>query len=448
MSGVPATLLRRATGRALIGTIVGSIPGFILPFAIAVHFHIGGLTDVYVFSLSVAVFAAGVFAGVLQANVLPVLQRMKQFGRAALVKRLERIVVVSTVVVLLLYALVALTAVTYTVHRSNWTAQQHELMWMTTAVLGIFVVASSINSIISAGLNALDRFLAPAATQVVKSLAPLVALPFLPRNASGLFTIACLVALGELVQTGFLRAQLSRALAVVPDVPRPARSARELPLWRVATPHGVSLFIAAASPLIDRTIAATLSAGSVTLIDLGERVFFVPLTIISASLVLVAGTHWASMLTSDIPHLRDHFWRTITRGGALSVGLVIATVVPLVACAGFAGRTFAGAPTGELVAITALLLAGLPAAFVIAAGARLLASTRTTYLLPWFAVCSLGFNTLFDILGARWWGVEGIALSSTLYRYLTASLLLLVIDRLMNTHFRGLFPTATTPPPA
>ncbi len=190
-------LLHRATGRALIGTIVGSIPGFILPFAIAMHFRIGGLTDVYVFSLSVAVFAAGVFAGVLQANVLPVLQRMKAFGRTAFHKRLNAIAGFSTVAVLILYTLIAVTAVVYTLRRSSWTSQQHELMWMTTAILGLFVLASSINSVISAGLNALDRFLAPAATQVVKSLAPLIALPFLPRNASGLLWIACLVALGE-----------------------------------------------------------------------------------------------------------------------------------------------------------------------------------------------------------------------------------------------------------
>ncbi len=146
-------------------------------------------------------------------------------------------------------------------------------------------------------------------------------------------------------------------------------------------------------------------------------------------------------MTSDIPQLRDHFWRTVTRGTVLSVALVTATFVPLAAGAALAGSTFAGAPTDELVTIIALLLAGLPAAFVIAAGARLLASTRTTYLLPWFAVCSLGFNTLFDILGAHWWGVEGIALSSTLYRCVTASLLLFVIHRLMKTHFRRTVPS-------
>jgi peptidoglycan biosynthesis protein MviN/MurJ (putative lipid II flippase) len=442
-------LLRRATGRALVGTVVGSIPGFVLPFAIAVHFRIGGLTDVYVFALSVAVFASGVFSGVLQANVLPILQRMKRLGRSAFIKRLNAITISSSGVVILLYSFIAVVSVLYTARRSHWTAQQHELLLMTTIAFSIFVLASSVNSILSASLNALDRFLAPAATQVVKSLGPLAVIPFIARDANGLLLVACLVSAGELLQTAFLRAQLSRALPTIPERTVPESHATELPLWRVATPHGLSLFIAAASPLIDRSVAATLSAGSVTLLDLGERVFYVPLTIISASFVLVAGTHWSSIHTTNVPALRQHFWRTIVRGALVCLALLAAMGVALSVFAAVANRTFAGAPTGQLLAIIALLLAGLPPAFVIAAGARLLTSTRTTYLLPWFAVCSLGFNTLFDILGASWFGVEGIAVASTMYRCVTASLLLIAIHRLMKTHFRGLFPHHNpAPPPA
>lgn len=440
-------LLRRATGRALVGTVVGSIPGFILPFAIAVHFQVGRLTDAYAFALSVAVFASGVFTIVLQSNALPILQRMKPFGRTAFVKRLRAIAIGSTGAVTLLYALIAFASIFYIDHLSHWTAQQHELLWMTTAIFAVFVVASAINSLLSAGLNALDSFLIPAAAQALKSLAPLAAIAFVGRDVRGLLLIACLVAAGELLQTGFLYRHLTVALRSLPNRQPPDGYAREFPLWRVAMPHGFSMFIAAASPLVDRGVAASLAAGSVTLIDLGEKVFLVPLTIISSSFVLVAGTHWASITTSDVPKLGEHFWRTITRGILVCLVLFIGTCAGLAVFAALAGSTFAGAPTEKIIAIIALLLAGLPAAFIITAGARLLASTRSTYLLPWFAVCSLGLNTLFDILGARWLGVEGIALSSTLYRCVTASLLLVVIHRLLKTHFRGLFTLTPSPLP-
>lgn len=444
-------LLRRATGRALVGTIVGSIPGFILPFAIALHFHIGRLTDAYAFALSVAVFASGVFTVVLQSNVLPILQRMKHLGRTAFVKRLQTIAIGSTAVVTLLYVVIAGASIFYINHLSHWTAQQHKLLVIITAIFAVFVVASAINSLLSAGLNALDRFLIPAAAQALKALAPLAVIAFVSRDISGLLLIACLVAVGELLQTAFLYMQLTVALRSLPARQPPKGYAKEFPLWRVATPHGLSMFIAAASPLVDRGVAASLTAGSVTLIDLGEKVFLVPLTIISSSFVLVAGTHWANITTTNIPKLREHFWRTITRGILVCLVLFTGTCAGLAVFAALVGSTFAGAPTAKIIAIIALLLAGLPAAFIIAAGARLLASTRSTYLLPWFAVCSLGLNSLFDILGARWLGVEGIALSSSIYRCVTALLFLIVIHRLLKTHFRGLFaltPASSLPPSA
>jgi peptidoglycan biosynthesis protein MviN/MurJ (putative lipid II flippase) len=434
-----ASLLRRPTGRALVGTVVGNIPGFLLPFAIAVHFHIGHLTDAYAFSLGVAMFASGVFVGVLQANVLPILQRMKHLGRTAFIKRLQAITIGSTGIAGLFYAATGVGSVIYIDHQSRWTAQQHELLLITTAVFAVFVLASAINSLLAAGLNALDSFLAPAATQAVRSIVPLAVIAFVSRDASGLLIIACLVAGGELLRTVFLHVQLTTALRSLPTLPLPMGYAKELPMWRVATPHGLSLLIAAASPLVDRSVAASLPAGSVTLIDLGEKTFQVPFTIISTSFVLVAGTYWANILTSNVPALRQHFRRTIIRGTLICLVLLLGTCAALAVLAALAGSTFAGAPTGKVVAIIALLLAGLPGAFIISAGSRFLASTRSTYLLPWFAVCSFSTNLLFDILGARWLGVQGIALSSTVYRCVNASLYLIVIQRLLKTHFRGLF---------
>ncbi|HEX4436221.1 MAG TPA: hypothetical protein VH061_05440 [Solirubrobacteraceae bacterium] len=431
-------MLRRATGRALLGTIVGNVPGFLLPFAIALHFHIGHLTDAYAFALGVALFASGVFTGVLQANVLPILQRMKRLGRTAFTKRLQAIILSSTGVSSLLYAVIAVGSVVYIDHQSHWTSEQHTVLLVTTAIFAVFVLTSAVNSVLSAALNALDSFFVPAASQALKSLAPLASVPFVSRTPSGLLLVASLIAAGEAIRTGSLYLQLRQTVISIDDLPPPAGYTNELPLWRVAGPHGLSLLIAAASPLIDRGVAASLPVGSVTLIDLGEKTFLVPVTVLSTSFVLVAGTHWANMLTDDIPALQRHFRRTMVRGTMICLVMLAGMAACLAGLALVAGPTFAGVPTGRVITIIALLLAGLPGAFVINAGARLLASTRSTYLLPWFAICSFVTNLVFDIVGANWLGVRGIALSSTIYRCVNASLYLIVIRRLMNTNFTGL----------
>jgi peptidoglycan biosynthesis protein MviN/MurJ (putative lipid II flippase) len=398
--------------------------------------HVGSLTDAYSFALGVALFSSALFAGVLQANVLPILQRMKLLGRIAFLGRTRKITINATAVTGLFYALIAYASVLYIDNQSHWTQQQQQLMLITTIILAVFVLTSAVNGILSAGLNALNSFLSPAASQALKSILPLLAIGFVSRSPEGLIIIAALLSGGELIRTFALTYELRKSASSLPRIPVPADYAADLPLWGVAASTGLASLIVGASPLIDRGVAASLHPGSVTLIDLGEKVLQVPVTIIATSFVLVAGTHWADIRTDDIPSLRAHFHRTIIRGTVFCVLLLLAMIIALGVTRVCAGNMLAGAPTGELLSIVALLLAGLPAAFLIAAGSRLLTATRSSYLLPAFGLCAFTTNFIFDIIGAHAFGVEGIALSSTIYRYVNGILFLLVIRRLMRTDFK------------
>ncbi len=427
---------RRATARALAGTIIGNVPGFLLPFAIALRFHIGALTDAYAFSLGIALFASGLFVGVLQTNVLPILQHAKHSGREVFTRRLRAITTQATAVSVVLYFVIGAVAVAYVTH-SHWTAQQRHILLASTAIFAVFVIASAVNSVIVAAANALDGFLAPAATQAIRSIAPLSAVALVPRTSGGLLLIASLVAGGELLRGMLLLHLLRKSSATLP-ASRTTSRAVDLPLWRVAAPVGLSLLIAYTSPLIDRGVAASLHTGSVTVLDLGEKVFLVPLTVLSTSFVLVAGTYWADIRTSDIPLLRRHVRKTLVRGSVVCVALLIVSFATVVVARVVIGSQFAGVPSGRLSVIVMLLLAGLPGGFVVACGARFLTATRSTYLLPGLASFYALTNLAFDIVGARWLGVSGIALSSTLCQFLNGGLYLLVMRRLMDTGFHGL----------
>jgi peptidoglycan biosynthesis protein MviN/MurJ (putative lipid II flippase) len=431
-------LMRRATGRALLGTFIGNAPGFLLPFAITARMHVGHLTDAYAFALGLAILASGLFTGVLQTNVLPIAQRMKDLGRAAFLGRLRGMSIQVVGISTLLYAAIGVASLAYIDSNTHWTHQQHELLLGATIIFSVFVCASAINAILSAGLNALDSFLSPAATQALRSIMPLAAIGFVSRDTGGLLTIALLLAGGELIRTFVLAYQLRKSTLSLAPGPAPDDYRAELPLWRVAAPAALSLLISGASPLIDRVVAAPLHAGSVTYIDLGEKVFQVPLTIVSTSLVLVAATYWAAIRTTDIPRLTEHVRRTLVRGGAVCVALVAGMIGALGAVSIIAGGTLAGGSTSKLVSIVALLLVGLPAAFVITCGAWFLASTRATYLLPVLGVAYFLTNLGFDVVGAQLLGVRGIALSSTLCRCLHAVVYLIIMKRLLASHFHGL----------
>ena len=429
--------LRRPTSRALLGTFLGYFPGFILPFALAAHMHIGQLTDAYAFALGIAMFASGLFTGVLQTNILPVLQHAKRFGRGYFQQRLWQITRQATVTVTVMYVVVAAAAAIYIEAHAHWSAAQRHLVVGATILFGLFVVASSINSMVAAAINALGGFFKPAASQAIRSLVPLALVPFVSRDPTGFLIIAALMAGGELVRALTLIRELKTRSAVLPASGADAPPA-PLPFWRVAAPSALSLVVAAASPLVDRAVAAPLSPGSVTVIDLGERVFQVPLTVLAASLVLVAGTHWAELGRSDVPALRAHVRRTMGRGVVVAVGLMVLVLLAVGAAALVVGRHFAGTSTIRFVGVVSFLMAGLPAAYLINAGARFLTATRTTYLLPAFALVSFSTNLVFDLVGAQLLGVEGIALSSTIYRCVNAVLYVLVVHRLLGTRFAGI----------
>ena len=75
---------RRPSIRALAGTLCGSAPGFVLPFAVAAHFGVGRTSDAYVYALSIATFGLTLSISVLEPNGLPLAQSALQRGPRAL----------------------------------------------------------------------------------------------------------------------------------------------------------------------------------------------------------------------------------------------------------------------------------------------------------------------------------------------------------------------------
>lgn len=425
----------RPTVRALVGTLIGAAPGFLLPLAIIAHVHIGRLTDAYAFSLGSAIAVSSVLVLVLQANLLPILQRVKQDGRQPFVRRLRRAGVEAALATTVLYGAWGAISAFYVAGQGGWTAQGKALVTVTLGVFGLFVFASSLNSVLAAGLNAFGRFLTPAATQAFRAVLPLAVVAGTSRNADGLVVVAACVGIGELGRTMVLGVQLHGAVRTLPGEHSASVPPGDLTLWRAAVPHGLASLMAAVSPMIDRAVAATLAAGSVTLIDLGEKILQVPLTAISTSLILVAGTRWAKIGTQDVSELARQFRATLVHSFLLSGACVVAVSTVLVVTALVAGPTVAGVRADKLTPLAVILMCGLPAACVINAATRLLTSTRKTHLLPALGICMLVTNLVFDVVGAHWLGAPGIALSSTIYRYLNAGIYVLIVRRLFSAGF-------------
>ncbi len=421
--------MRRPSSRALLGTIVGSAPGFILPFATTGHFGVGRLSDAYFFGLALATFVALVYEGVLQANVTPVLQADKLGGAEHFRATTRRVMVQASVAALLSYALVGGVGGVLAVNaRSNWTPTERHTALVVIALLTFYVLASTATAILASGLYALQDFFFPLGSTAMRSLTPLVGLLFLGHGAGDIELFALLLCVGELARGLILARRLfvkSRPLAV-------GRARETVGVWKTGIPHAASLVVAIANPLVDRFFAAPLGTGAITVLELGEKILYAPLTALTSFFVLVAGVRWTEQSFDDGSELGRDFRRTMLRAMALATFAAALVAAVVLAISFLSGSHFAGARTSRLLPVVLLLLLGLPGGLMIALGSRLLSATRRTRILPVFAVVALTVNVIGDFVGSRLWGLNGIALGSTVVRYGNTLLYLVVCARVLR----------------
>jgi peptidoglycan biosynthesis protein MviN/MurJ (putative lipid II flippase) len=425
--------LRRPGVRALIGTVLGSAPGFLLPFAIASRLGIGRITDVYVYGLAVGGFGLALCISTIEQNVLPVAQVYKRGGRRSLLGFARKTALQGFVGVAVADLPVVAVGVLLLTGQHGWSQWQRHLGTVIILILILLVAIAGANSVLAGCLYAVDDFLLPTATQSFRSIAPAFGLTVVGRGRTAAELLAILVVLGELCRTPVLAvrlARLSRRLQGTDEV-RQVSS-----VWRTAIPAGFGILVIAVNPIIDRTVAARYGPGSVTILNLGENIFLIPITIVQASIVLVAGARWAGLALKDGMALADDFRRTLWRGTVLAFLLAPAIAGATYLGCVIIGPKIGGVPSKNVREIVVFFLPGLPGATIALLAARLLTSTRNTRLLPALAVQAVVVNLVGDLIGGHFLGTRGVALASAVVWAVNAVLLLYVARRVLARRAR------------
>jgi peptidoglycan biosynthesis protein MviN/MurJ (putative lipid II flippase) len=429
-------LLPRVRGsrqlQALLATVAGSAPGLVLPFALTWRFGAGRITDAYFFGFAIAAFVTTLAVTVLEANVLPAAHATKLAGGDPLRAFARRLSRQAMAVVFVSYVPFVLLGCGLLLARHSWSAEQRLAAAEVMVVCVAYLCALARSSVNAGVLYALGDFVSPPLTICVRSVVGLALIPLLPLRFGSVVLLMGGVAFGEILRSvalGVRVRRLSRALVAVPATDRPSPPP---PVWATARPHALSLLAITAAPVVDRMVASSLRPGAVTLIDIAEKLYYVPLTVLISSFTLVAGARWAENGGGDVGALRADVSQAIRRGvvlAAIGGGLVFVAVCAVTLAA---GATLAGVPSRSLRELVGLLLLGLPAATVLSLAARLLTSTRHGSVLPLLGMIDFAANVALDLAGAQLFGVNGIALASTIVRALDAALFIVVVRRLLH----------------
>lgn len=277
-------------------------------------------------------------------------------------------------------------------------------------------------SVLSGLLYSRESYFFATWSEAFRSLSALAVMT-LPMARGSIWTVAVALSVGEGVRALLLRVSARKSLGLsAADL----RTSTPQPLgryWRVSLTQVFSLSIGGLSPFIDKIFASTQPTGSVTAMELAEKLFYMPTVLLASGVGIVIGTRWAAMAEADRwDDLVDDHRRWQYRLAAVSTVVAVAAIVVIHTAEPLLYSVLNLPPGIGFSALFAAYAIGLPFAMAASLGVRLYVACSNTKLLPWFAAVLLTVNTLGDAVGVALLGLVGIGLASTAYRLVDAIL--------------------------
>jgi peptidoglycan biosynthesis protein MviN/MurJ (putative lipid II flippase) len=429
------TRLRQVVS-AGFGTAAGSAFGAVLPFLLTRWFGLGRTTDAYFLVWGGVQLASYVSQAVVETTLLPMCSRALAEGEAkltafAMAMRRHAFWLgagMSAGVVVLVVAVLVPT--------STFTAQQRtECNWL-LAGFAVFPILTAVASVFSAAHFARGRFAQTALTTAFRAIGGILFAALLgPRY--GIVIVAWGVTIGEAVRLLVLLVTMpDRRLVRRESIARPLPEVTGREFFSVATPVILSMAIVTANPLIDKAVATRLQIGSTTVIELAEKLFYVPAVLLSRAVALVSVTVWAKSAGTDDAAVSRDYWRVqrLALVGTTAIVGVFGAVIALFW--GFFADLLHMRPDAPFQTVFLLYLIGLPFALSTSLAGGLVVTYRRTSFQPPLAAALVVINLVADLIGAQLLGVAGIAASSTIVRVVNAAVFVLMTAIILRGQLR------------
>jgi putative peptidoglycan lipid II flippase len=181
-------------------------------------------------------------------------------------------------------------------------------------------------------------------------------------------------------------------------------------------PTTLAAFLMGTTVIVDQAMAATLGAGSVSMLNYGQRI--VSFTLGIAALAVGTGVmpFFSAMVASQeherVRETMTAFLRVIMVGGAAISVLLFVASTPLVRIL-FERGAFTAADTADVSEVQRLFAFQIPFYLGGILLVRLVASLRANRILAAAAAVNVVVNVVLNYILMRWIGVAGIALSTS-----------------------------------
>jgi putative peptidoglycan lipid II flippase len=277
--------------RASVAAILGYVPGFLVPIAIARFLGANARTDAFFLALSVASLVANALGVTTQQAAIPFLVEVRRSGgdMGGFVGEISTILTLLSIVPILVLDVVLIM---YIRSEVRWTARDVQLLHQFLWAFVPYILFAVLAGVYAGALNSEHRYVTVALSPAIRSGIVLVALTTVPWI--GVYALVVGYVLGE----GLRLAHLVRALTARYKVRlfAPPRMAHLPEFSRTAVAQMLGSGVLAFLPLLDRMMASPLGPGSISLLDYADRLWQVPIGFAMSGFMVTSLAHWSERL--------------------------------------------------------------------------------------------------------------------------------------------------------
>jgi putative peptidoglycan lipid II flippase len=280
-------------------------------------------------------------------------------------------------------------------------------------VMSPMILITGINTVWGAVLNAGERFALVALAPILTPAVTIILL--LTMQVWGVFNLALGMVFGQLFELIVIGTTLHRqGISLLPKW-----SGFEENLKQVAIQYLPSMMaglLMTSSSLVDRSMAAMLPAGSIAALGYGDKIITLPIVIATTALSTAVIPYFSQMVAAND-------WKGLQRSLKSYLGLIFAVTIPFTGLIILFSEqivhillergSFSAANTQLVAHIQACFALEIPFYIGCILVVRLLSSMRNNTIIMWGSACNLIVNISLNYLLMQWFGVVGIALSTS-----------------------------------
>jgi putative peptidoglycan lipid II flippase len=284
------------------------------------------------------------------------------------------------------------------------------------------IIASGLSAMLAAVLIAHERFAAVALATVAIPLGTLAVFATF-RDRFGVYALAGGTLVGFVVELCILGLAAWR-LSLLP-IPRWGRLEGELRhVGAQYVPLALAGLLMSSSLVVDQAMAASLGSGQVSVLNYGGKIVTVVLSTVAVTLSTVLFPRFSRMIAAGrLDELRRTFgWyaRLIVLASIPGVAVLTFLSEPLVRLI-FERGAFTPQTTAAVSGVQLWLLPQIPFYVLAMLGARVLSALDGNHLVLAIGALNLLVNVSGNLVLMRWFGVNGIAMSTSLLYAIAAA---------------------------